>query len=141
MKFFLIFSLFFNITFAYEVKDFKLKSFSRKENTTINFKNTKKIIILNFWATWCTSCIEELPLLHSLQKKNKDAQFFAISAGDSKRKIKKFIKKYPFNYNILMDKDKAYSKSIGVESLPVTIIIKGNTIVYSGHRPPKDLDF
>lgn len=137
--FIILFSIYSNC-FSYEVRNINLERFDNKEMQVIDFKKSKKIIVLNFWATWCTSCIEELPILHKLQKKSKkDVEFYAISAGDTSQKIKKFTKKYPFHYKILMDKEKEYSKSLGVESLPVTIIIKDNNIIYSGHRPPKEI--
>lgn len=79
--------------------------------------------------------------MHALKNTSPaKTKFYAISAGDTKKKIKKFIKKNPFHYEILMDADKAYSKSIGVESLPVTLIIRQGKIIYSGHRPPKSIN-
>ncbi|WP_372655190.1 TlpA family protein disulfide reductase [Halobacteriovorax sp.] len=128
-------------TNAYTPKEFKLDSYDKSAPVELKNLNDKKILI-NFWATWCTSCIEEIPILHKLKvsKNAKDYHFIAISAGDSRKKIKKFIRRHKFNYKILMDKDNSLSKSWGVEALPVTIILdKERKIIYEGIRPPKTL--
>ncbi|MCR9206260.1 MAG: TlpA family protein disulfide reductase, partial [Halobacteriovoraceae bacterium] len=100
----------------------------------------KKKVVINFWASWCTSCAQEVPLLESLQKQNPDVVFLAINAGDSKRKIKKFLKKYGFTWRVLMDKSKTFSKGLGVVSLPKTMVIdsKGK-IIYEESVPPQSL--
>lgn len=123
---------------AYTVKPFSLESYKSSAFITLEQLNKKKVLI-NFWASWCTSCIEEIPLLHNLKKskKAKEYNFIAISAGDTKKKIKKFVKRYKYNYNILMDKDSSLSKSWGIGALPVTIILDTNgKIIYEGIRPP-----
>jgi thiol-disulfide isomerase/thioredoxin len=101
----------------------------------------KKIIVLNFFASWCTSCIQELPLLHSLQEKYKDdAHFIAINVGERPGIIAKFLKKHPFRYTILEDQDKRVTKQFGVEALPKTIVInKKGAISFRGDRPPTTL--
>jgi thiol-disulfide isomerase/thioredoxin len=99
-------------------------------------------ILINFWAAWCTSCIEELPDLEKLKanSKGKDILFVAINAGESSKKIKKFLKKYKFSYLILEDKNRVVSKSLGVKDLPKTYVLdsKGN-ILFKKNRPPKKL--
>lgn len=129
-------------TFAYEIKNIKLIDFKSDKEIAIDFSNEKKIVVLNFWASWCTSCVGEIPLLHKLKEKyeKKGVLFYGVNAGDSKMKIKKFIRRYKFNYDVLKDANKKYSKSIGVESLPVTLVIKDGKIVFEGFRPPEGLE-
>ena len=76
-----------------------------------------------------------------MKKKYSDEyEFVAINAGEKNVKIKKFMKRYKFSYKILEDKNRDYSKSIGVEELPRTLVIdEKGTITYSGTRPPKKL--
>lgn len=136
----ILFSTIYSVN-AYTPQDFSLESFTNSKNINLKDLNDKKVLI-NFWATWCTSCIEEIPLLHKLKesKNANDYHFIAISAGDTKKKIKKFIKRYKYNYEILLDKDNSISKSWGIEALPVTIILdKDRKTIYQGIRPPKVL--
>lgn len=126
---------------TYTPKDFSLAVYKEKKNVTLKELKGKKVLI-NFWASWCTSCIGEIPILHSLKasKNSSNYHFYAINAGDSPKKIKKFIKRYKFNYTVLMDKTREISKSWGVDNLPVTIILnESGEIIFSDIRPPKKL--
>jgi thiol-disulfide isomerase/thioredoxin len=125
---------------AKELNDFKLPIYPKGEFSYTSASKEKKKVVINFWASWCTSCAQEVPLLENLQKQNLDVIFLAINAGDSKRKIKKFLKKYGFTWKVLMDKNKTFSKGLGVVSLPKTMVIdsKGK-IIYEDSVPPQSL--
>ena len=138
---FLILLFVIKTTSAYTPKEFSLNTFNSNESVTLKSLKGKKTLI-NFWATWCTSCVQEIPELHSLKKSSKSSQynFIAISAGDSEKKVKKFIKRYKFNYKILMDKNSKVTKNWGIDSLPVTIVLgEDGSIIYSDTKPPQVL--
>ena len=125
----------------YTPKDFTLSIYKKEQSMSLKDLKGKKTLI-NFWASWCTSCIEEIPILHKLKvsKGSKDYNFIAINAGDSKKKIKKFIKRYKYNYMTLMDKNRSVSKSWGVTNLPITLVLdEDGKIIFQGIRPPKVL--
>ena len=123
---------------AKKISDFSLPVY--KENKTFQLKTALKKhskILINFWASWCTGCIQELKELEELKKQHKKVLFVGINAGERKKKIEKFIKKYHFSYLILEDKDRILSKSLGINSLPQTIVVgKNRKILYKGNRPP-----
>lgn len=127
--------------FGSEVADFELPIHNSTKQWHLRDYLGKKIIVLNFWASWCTSCIEELPELHALQQKyGKDAVFIGINAGERKKLIKKFLRKYDFQYTILEDKDKSIAARFHVDSLPQTIVIgKNRKVSFRGNRPPSQL--
>lgn len=140
MKFLFLVFFFTSNVLAQELKDFQLPTYSTNEMYYFSAKNLKNKVVINFWATWCTSCIQEIPLLEKLKKDNPKVEFIAISAGDKPNKIKKFIDKYKFSYNILMDSDNSFSKSIGVINLPQTMVIEpGGKIIYHKDVPPEKL--
>lgn len=102
--------------------------------------SAKTKTLINFWASWCTSCIQEIPELEALKKENPKVEFLAVNAGDSPSKIKKFLKKTKFSYTVLMDKSKKFSKELGVLSLPITMVIsKKGEVLYRSSKPPKNL--
>jgi thiol-disulfide isomerase/thioredoxin len=86
-----------------------------------------KVIVLNFWATWCTPCREEIPSFVKLQTDYaaKNVQFIGI-AVDEKEKVAAFIKDTPINYPVLMGGYSAMqlSKRAGnrLSGLPYTIV-------------------
>lgn len=127
----------FNI-FAADVKDFSLPAYVDGKEFKLSEHLGKRTIILNFWASWCTSCIQELPELHALKEKYPKAMFIGINSGERKKLVKKFLRRYKFNYDILVDKKKKVAALYGIESLPRTIVIsKDKKISFSGNRPPK----
>ncbi len=140
MSHLLLFLIFFNLH-AETFKDFTLPIHSKNESIILSKHSKDKKTLINFWASWCTSCIQELPQLEALkQKYEKEANFIAINAGEKNNLIDKFLKKYSFSYLILNDIDRVFSKSVGVESLPITIVVDKNlNIIYRGTVPPKEL--
>lgn len=101
-----------------------------------------KVVMLEFWATWCPPCIEAVPELNRLHEKFKDKNFIMLNISvDEGTKavetIKKFRKKYDVRYPIYHDNtdmDKLY----GVIRIPMTFIIdkKGAiSSIISGYRP------
>ncbi len=101
--------------------------FSTKDinGETIDLSKLKgKIVVINFWATWCGPCRREIPDLNSLVerfKNDSEVVFLAIS-GEEKNKIVKFIEKNPFNYRLIYDADNIL-KMYSIQSIPTHIII------------------
>ena len=92
------------------------------------FKN--RWLLVNFWATWCAPCREEIPELNELFKNNKDVHLIAI-AIDEIGAVNKFLTKTPINYESLISNDikgVEISKSLGNDRgvLPFTVLIKPN---------------
>jgi thiol-disulfide isomerase/thioredoxin len=140
MKVILIFSLLLSpVLWAKDLKSFSLPIYKEEKSFKYPMKEKKKLVI-NFWATWCTSCIQEIPILEKLKKDHPRVEFVAVSAGDSPRKIKKFLKKHGFTYKVLMDKDKSFSKGLGILNLPQTLVIdESGKIIYQKDIPPTSL--
>ena len=85
-----------------------------------------KVILLNFWATWCEPCKEEIPDLIALQKQyNDDVVVLGFSIDDKPEELKKYAKAFEINYPVLVGAgheniQEAYGPMWGV---PVTVII------------------
>lgn len=134
--------LFFSLNiYADVVPDFNLPIYDTDSKFILSEKLKGKKVLINFWASWCTSCIHEIPLLENLKEKyGSDVIFVAINAGEKSNLIDRFLKKYKFTYLILKDEDRSFSKSIGVDSLPVTIVLdQDRKIIYRGFTPPKEI--
>lgn len=108
------------------VPNFSAKEF---EGDSFELKSMAgKVVILNFWASWCAPCIEEVPSLIKLVKEYKgDVQLIAVS-GDSKAEdIKIFLKSFPelkdVNIKIVWDEDRALMKQFQVARLPESMVL------------------
>jgi thiol-disulfide isomerase/thioredoxin len=81
--------------------DFKLKNLEGKEVELASFKG--KVVLLNFWATWCGPCKAEIPGFVELQEKYKDKlTIVGYSVDDTAELAKKYAEQYKMNYPILL---------------------------------------
>ncbi|MGZ3791045.1 MAG: TlpA family protein disulfide reductase [Bdellovibrio sp.] len=87
-----------------------------------------KIVILNFWASWCSPCVEEVPSLIKLIKEFKgNVQLIAISGDSNIEDIQVFLKSFPElkneNIKIVWDQDRSLMKQFGISRLPESLVI------------------
>ncbi len=111
---------------AQGIPDFKITDLAGKDFDLTPLKG--KILIINFWASWCEPCIEEVPSLISLVKKlDGQVELLAISGDSDKGEIVSFLKSFPDlqgdHMTLLWDQDKSVVKKFGVERLPETFIV------------------
>ncbi len=102
--------------------DFRLKTLDGKEIALSDYRG--KIVLINFWATWCPPCKEEMPLFESVYRKYKDRGFeiLAISTDGNLEPVKKFVKEFGLTFPILHD-DRNVANLYGVQGLPTSFLI------------------
>ncbi|SRR5216684_943137 len=104
-----------------------------------NFKG--KPVVLNFWASWCTPCKEELLLLEStwkrMQAQGKDVVFLGIDFQEKNSDAASFLQLYGITYPTVLDADGSVALKYGITSLPDNIFINRNETVIS--REPREL--
>lgn len=102
-----------------------------------------KIVILNFWASWCPACMEETPsLLKMTQRFSKDLILISVSEDESAKELQKFIKLFPLakstNVLLIHDQSRLWSQKYGIFKLPETFIFDRNSKLirkFSGSIP------
>lgn len=104
-----------------------------------NFKG--KAVVLNFWASWCQPCKDELPLLENawkqLQAQKKDIVLLGIDFQESSSDATSFLQQYGITYLVGRDANGSIASKYAVTSLPQSIFIDRNGTVTS--REPKEL--
>ena len=142
LKFILIFIYLISSSSSYAIQELNLKNLvihnNPKKLDKINFKNIhneivnlkefeNSLIIINFWATWCAPCIEEMPSLDRLQinPNFKNLQIIPINIGrDSVEKSKNFYKKLNINnLKLYFDKDVDLANKFLLRGLPTTVFV------------------
>ena len=89
-----------------------------------------KVILLNFWATWCPPCLAEIPDLIKIQSKYKNkVQIIGISMDQSSEDVKRMLPKAKFNYPIIMSDDKIRSGYGAIRAVPTTIVINKDQMI------------
>ncbi len=112
------------------------------EKSALSLSNFKgKPVVLNFWASWCAPCKEEVPLLENtwkqLQTQGKDVVLLGIDYQDSNSDALSFLQLYSITYPVVLDTDGSVALKFSVTSLPQTIFINRNGTVTS--RVPREL--
>ena len=84
-----------------------------------------RILVVNFWATWCPPCVNEMPLLQEVynNRKGEGIEVIGINYNEDYERVKKFISEKGVVFTILIDSDLKVSMDYGVIGLPVTFFI------------------
>lgn len=90
-----------------------------------------KVLVLNFWATWCPPCIQEIPSLSIFQKRftKSGVVVIAISVDKNAQKYRSFLDKVHVSFQTARDGDSAISSQYGTFQFPETYIIKDGRIM------------
>lgn len=105
--------------------DFTLMTMDNKKLSLKDFKG--KYIFLNFWATWCGPCIDEMPSMERLYQKFKSKKNFAMLAVSIDKGgaevVEKFKAENKFTFTVLLDRDSEVAAAYGVMGIPSTYLI------------------
>ena len=84
-----------------------------------------KVVILNFWATWCPPCRSEMPSMDILYQrfKNQGLEILAVDIGEDQTTVQEFIRTNRHTFPVLLDKDTKVSSQYGVSAIPTTFIL------------------
>ncbi len=84
-----------------------------------------KMVLLNFWATWCPPCKEEMPSIQILHDKMKGTAFevFAISVAEKAKTVTDFVKASPYTFPMYLDESGAASAPFAGRGIPTTFIL------------------
>ena len=148
MRFLIIFIFLISNSYANEVPDIKnliinkeLKkydslTFLDTKNTQLDLKDFKgKLILLNFWATWCAPCKEEMPSLDLLQsnKNLKNLKIFPINVGkDNIEKASNFFKDLKIkNLDVYFDSPVTLAKKFSLRGIPTSILLNKDGLEFA----------
>ncbi len=104
--------------------DFSLQDLNGKK---VELKQLKeKVILLNFWATWCSPCKEEMPYLEALHQQFKEKKFVLLTISvdyNGLKTVKEFIDKHHYTFPVLLDPKGKTLDLFQVKGIPTTLLI------------------
>ena len=135
--------LFTSIAFIFSIS---VNSQSTLPNISLNYldgneiniqaiSDNNKIAVVSLWATWCVPCIKELDAISEYYEEWKEEvnfDLYAISTDDSRtiKRVNAMVNGKGWEYTILLDSNNELQRALGASTIPLTLIVKNNKIVY-----------
>jgi len=105
--------------------DFTLPALDGSESNLSDYKG--KVVLLNFWATWCSPCLREMPGMEKLSQHFRDDEFVVLGISNDqpshKKRVATFIKRLNLTFPVLLDSDGKVSEDFSVAGIPVSFLI------------------
>lgn len=116
---------------------------STVEGKTIEFSQLRgKVLVLNFWATWCGPCKDEMPALDRLSRQfdPRDVAILTITTEHERTGIQQFMQQFHSTLPVLLDEQRDVTLAFMVRGLPTTIFIAKNGTVVGRAVGPREWD-
>ncbi len=103
--------------------EFQLENLSGVTQSLEGYRG--KVVLLNFWATWCEPCTKEMPAMQTTHENLQDQGFviLAINELEDIKKVREHILEYQHTFDVLLDPDNQVANMYGVVGLPVSVFI------------------
>jgi len=123
---------------------FTLASRAGQEVSLAQYKG--QVVMINFWASWCGPCRQEMPLLESIYKKYNRMGFtmLGVNVEPDSNAANEWLKATPVSFPILYDRDSKVSKLYDVAGMPSTVIIDRSgklRVLHRGYKPGDENEY
>jgi len=121
-----------------EALPFALKTVNGNQFTLAQFKG--KPVMLTFWATWCGSCTEEIPVIEKFSAGKRDQVTMLTMAidGEKESRIRRFVDRKKITLPVLLDAKEVTARSYGITMIPTTLFIDRNGFIIGMVRGERD---
>ena len=127
-----------------EAPDFTLKSNSGKNLRLSELRG--QVVMINFWASWCGPCRQEMPILDALHKRYAKAGFsvLGVNVEQDSGLADQLLKDIPVSFPVLYDPDSVVSKLYAVDAMPSTVMVDRDgrmRYLHRGYKPGYEDDY
>jgi thiol-disulfide isomerase/thioredoxin len=100
-----------------------------------------RVVLINFWATWCDPCRDEMPSLQKLKAElaGRPFEVLAVNYGESEARVSEFLKRHPMDFPILLDPNQDAARAWRVRILPASFLVDARGRL--GYRVIGELDW
>lgn len=122
-----------------KIPQIKIKDINGKTMNMADLSNDGKPIIIDFWATWCKPCIQELTSMAEVYKKwqkETGVKIVAVSIDDSRnsRKVAPFVNGRGWDYEVYLDENSEFKRAMNVNNPPHTFLVNGKGEIVWEHN-------
>jgi thiol-disulfide isomerase/thioredoxin len=112
--------------------DFTINNVNGDEVSLSDYQGTK--VFLNFWASWCPPCREEMPAIQKLHKNYDNIKVLAVNAGENKDKVFNYLMENNFSFTTLLDKNGKVTTDYLIRGIPSTFVFDKEGIIVRKQR-------
>lgn len=114
---------FFVFDAPFSFSDFQVEKMAGGTASRSSLKGS--IVLLNFWASWCPPCKEEMPSIETLYKamKGKKFEVMAVNLGDSRTTVRGFLDQYGYGFPVYLDQKSTLSRAYASRGIPTTYVL------------------
>jgi peroxiredoxin len=121
--------------------DFSLPDLSGRATALASYRG-QKVVLLDFWATWCPPCRMSMPGLQTLEEqfKGRGLEILSVNQGEKTDQVRHFIDRKKYSFHVVLDQDQAVAMKYGVKGIPTLVLVDKKGIVqrisvgYSGNE-------
>ncbi len=131
-----------NLSLAIEIgqpaPDFTLKSLQGENLRLEEYRG--KVVLINFWASWCGPCRQEMPILDRIHKRYAPAGFsvLGVNVESEEKKARKVANRLNVSFPLLFDQNQQVSEAYSLESMPYTVLVDRDgqvRYIHHGYKP------
>jgi len=110
--------------------DFALNDLANQPVTLSSFRG-QKVVVLDFWATWCGPCRMAMPDLQTLHEDLKDrgVELVSVNQAESAERVRSFIERKKYTFRTVLDRDGAVGNQYGVRAIPALVVVDKQGLV------------
>jgi peroxiredoxin len=126
------------VTLQEQAPDFTLKSL---EGSNLRLEEYRgQVVLINFWASWCGPCRQEMPLLDRLHNRYEDTGFavLGVNVEGEAKPAQEIVDKTNVTFPVLIDKDQKVSEMYNLEAMPSTVVVDRDGVIryiHHGYKP------
>ena len=108
--------------------DFSLSSLHGNSIELHRTAKDNKLVLVNFWATWCGPCRLEMPIFEKiyLERKEEGLEILAISVKEESKIVKDYLDKKPVSFPVLLDPEGTVAEQYGIRAFPTTFLVNSD---------------
>ena len=129
-----------SVKLSSEAPDFTLKSLTGSNLRLEEYRG--QVVLINFWASWCGPCRQEMPILDRLHQRYEDTGFavLGVNVEGKVAPAKEIVDKTNVTFPVLIDEGQAVSELYDLEAMPSTVVVDRDGVVRYVHRGYKPGD-
>ena len=113
-----------NLQVGSESPDFSATDLQGRQVTLSEFRG-QKVVVVDFWATWCAPCVMAMPKLQELHDefKEREVEVLAVNLGEDPDLVRRFLELKKYTFRVVMDQKRVIANRFGVSAIPALVVV------------------